>query len=209
MNPLKNSLLRILNSAAAAAPPAGGSAMASAILTIALVATLYGPAGWALSTDRNENIDIEADSAESDDVKGIAIYKGDVVIIQGTLKITGDHVTIHYDESGDFTKMVTLGNPAKFNQLPDGEPDKAENYQRAKASRMEYFKKTDTIVLLGNAVYGQGGDRVAADRIDYDSRNARMKARTMTASAKKGQPGASKKKPGRVRITLKPKKKSK
>ena len=58
------------------------------------------------------------------------------------------------------------------------------NYQRARASRMEYYKEKDTIVLLGNAVYGQGGDKVAADRIDYDSKNSRMKARTMTASKK-------------------------
>ncbi|MFT5173490.1 MAG: lipopolysaccharide export system protein LptA [Gammaproteobacteria bacterium] len=172
---------------------------------VALLAILWTPRGGALSTDREQNIEIEADSAEQDDVKGLAIYKGDVVITQGTLKITGDHVTIHYDGSGDFTKMVTLGNPAHFDQLPDGQANIAANYQRAKASRMEYFKATDTIVLLGNAIYGQGGDKVAADRIDYDSRNGRMKARTVTAAKGKGKPA---KKPGRVRITLKPKKKS-
>lgn len=177
----------------------------AAVVIVALLAMFWTPRGWALSTDREQNIEIEADSAEQDDVKGLAIYKGDVVITQGTLKITGDHVTIHYDGSGDFTKMVTLGNPAHFDQLPDGQADIAANYQRAKASRMEYFKATDTIILLGNAIYGQGGDKVAADRIDYDSHNGRMKARTVTAAKGNGKPA---KKPGRVRITLKPKKKS-
>ena len=80
-------------------------------------------------------------------------------------------------------------------------------YQRARASRMEYYKAKDTIVLLGNAVYGQGGDKVAADRIDYDSRNSRMKATTVTAAKKpkdgKGKPARK----GRVRITIQPKKK--
>ncbi|MFT5445254.1 MAG: lipopolysaccharide export system protein LptA [Gammaproteobacteria bacterium] len=181
---------------------------ARAAVPIFALAMLWSPPNQALSTDRDQSIEIEADSAESDDAKGLAIYKGDVVIVQGTLKITGDHVTIHYDKDGDFTKMITLGRPANFNQLPDGKADKAVNYQRAKASRMEYYKATDTIVLLGNAVYGQGGDRIAADRIDYDSRNSRMKARTMTASAKKKGSGAKAKKPGRVRITIKPKKKA-
>jgi lipopolysaccharide export system protein LptA len=184
-----------------------GKAAFAAALILAL-AMFWAPASQALSSDRDQNIEIEADSAEADDEKGLAIYKGDVVIVQGTLKITGDHVTIHYDNNGNFIKMITLGRPANFSQLPDGKKDTPANYQRAKASRMEYYKATDTIVLLGNAVYGQGGDRIAADRIDYDSRNSRMKARTMTASAKKKGSESKTKKPGRVRITIKPKKKS-
>lgn len=173
-----------------------------------LTTVLCSPPGLALSTDREQPIEIEADSVEADNLKGFAIYKGDVVIVQGTLKITGDHVTIHYDENGEFTKMVTLGSPANFHQLPDGKPDTPESRQRARASRMEYYKATDTIVLLGKAVYGQDGDQLAADRIEYDTRNSRMKARTMTAAAKKGEPGKPKAKPGRVRITIQPKKKS-
>jgi lipopolysaccharide export system protein LptA len=174
-----------------------------------LATLLWAPAGFTLSTDREQAIEIEADSAEVDDEKGVAIYKGDVVIVQGTLKITGDKVTISYGDDGDFKKMVTLGNPAHFNQLPDGKKNSPANYQRAQASRMEYIKATDIIVLLGNAVYGQGGDKVAADRIDYDSRKGRMKARTMTASKKTGKSGSTSKKRSRVRITLQPKKKKK
>ena len=174
-----------------------------------VLALLCASAALALSSDREEPIEIEADSAEADDAKGITIYKGDVIITQGTLRITGEHVTIHYGEGNSFTKMVTLGNPARFRQLPDGKADKEANYQRARASRMEYYKDTDTIVLLGNAVYGQGGDQVAADRIDYDSRNSRMKARTMTASSKdKGAEKQPEQRKGRVRITIQPKKKS-
>ena len=177
--------------------------------SLALVLALAAPGVAALSSDREQPIQIEADSAEADDQKRITIYKGDVIITQGTLRITGEHVTIHYNESGDFTKMITLGSPARFRQLPDGKKDQDVNYQRARASRMEYYKQKDTIVLLGNAVYGQGGDQVAADRIDYDSRNSRMKARTMTASSKTKKSGdTSKKKKGRVRITIQPKKKS-
>lgn len=178
-------------------------------LAATLVAALLAPAAaLALSSDREQPIQIEADSAEADDAKRITIYKGDVIITQGTLRITGDHVTIYYDANGDFTEMITLGNPARFHQLPDGKPDADANYQRARASRMEYYKSDDTIVLLGNAVYGQGGDRVAADRIDYDSRNSRMKARTLTASKDEkpadGKPATR----SRVRITIQPKKKS-
>lgn len=182
-------------------------AACAAVLAAALLAGMPGRAALALSSDREQPIQIEADSAEADDAKKITIYKGDVIIDQGTLRITGDHVTIHYNERGDFTKLIALGNPARFHQLPDGQPDEEKNYQRARASRMEYFKENDTIVLLGNAVYGQGGDRVAADRIDYDARNSRMKARRITASKEGEKPGGKPEKKSRVRITIQPKKK--
>lgn len=188
-------------------PPVSLTAPLLAALAL-LAIVVPGPGARALTTDREQPIQIEADSAEADDAKKITIYKGDVVIDQGTLRITGDHVTIHYNERGDFTKLIALGNPARFRQLPDGEADEEKNYQRARASRMEYFKENDTIVLLGNAVYGQGGDRVAADRIDYDSRNSRMKARTMTASKDGKKSGDEPAKKSRVRITIQPKKKS-
>lgn len=173
-----------------------------------LVAGLLGAPGAgvnALSTDREKPIEIEADSAERDDERGITIYRGDVIITQGTLRITGNQVTITANEDGDFDKMVTLGKPARFRQLPDGEEDEEINYQRANASRMEYFKEKDLIVLLGDAVYGQGGDRVAADRIEYDSKKSRMKAKTMKAKVETG--GTNKTKKSRVRITIQPKKK--
>lgn len=182
------------------------SPLATRLALVASLVLVPVSGALALSTDREKPIEIEADSAERDDQQGITIYRGDVIITQGTLRITGNQVTIHADENGDFNKMITLGKPARFRQLPDGEKDDEANYQRAKASRMEYFKESDLIVLLGNAVYGQGGDRVAADRIEYDSKKSRMKAKTIKT---KVQPGnkTTKTKKSRVRITIQPKKK--
>lgn len=167
---------------------------------VVLVSLLYCGLASALSTDSEQPINIEADRAEADDVKRTTIYRGDVIITQGTLKITGETVTIYYDENGDLTKLVSVGSPARFHQLPDGKPDIPKNYQKAQAKRMEYYEGKDLIVLLGNAVYGQGGDRVAAERIVYDSKRSRMKAESRSAS------GASSEKPDRVRIKIEPKK---
>ena len=163
---------------------------------------LYCGGVLALSTDREQPINIEADRAEADDLKRTTIYRGDVVITQGTLKITGETVTIYYDEKGDLTKLVSVGSPARFHQLPDGKSDLPGNYQKAQARRMEYYKDQDLIVLLGNAVYGQGGDRVAAERIVYDSRRSRMKAESRSAAATE----EGREKPARVKIKIEPKK---
>ena len=162
-----------------------------------------GVAG-ALSTDREQPIEIEADRAEVDDQRRVTIYRGDVVIIQGSLRITGDTVWIHYDERDDLTKMVSVGRQAHFHQLPDEEPE----FRIAYADRLEYYKDRDLIVMLGNASYRQGQDKITANRIVYDSRLARMKADAWSptrAPTTAGTPEGAR--PGRIKIKIVPKKK--
>jgi lipopolysaccharide export system protein LptA len=156
-----------------------------------LLAFLISQQASALSTDRDEAINIEADRAEADNARRVTTYYGDVIISQGTLKITGDTVTIEYDDQNRVTKLVSEGAPARFRQLPDGKSDVPMNYQVAQASR----------VLLGKAVYGQGGDQVAADRIVYDSVKSQMKAESSAAAGSEGGRTSS-----RVRIKIEPKK---
>ena len=153
----------------------------------------------ALSTDREEPIVIEAQAAEVDNRSKITIYRGDVVITQGTLRITGDTVWIHYNDANAITKAISVGTPAKFRQLPDGKKD----YMTAAAERMEYHADRDVILLLGNARYGEGKDKITAPRIVYDSRQGRV---TAGANPDGGQTGDSDK-ADRVRITITPKKK--
>jgi lipopolysaccharide export system protein LptA len=165
-----------------------------------LLALFLSQGAMALSTDRDQPINIEADRAEADHARRVTTYYGDVIITQGTLKITGDTVTIEYDDRDRLTKLVSEGAPARFRQLPDGKSDVPKNYQAAEASRMEYHAEKDVIVLLGEAVYGQGGDRVAADRIVYDSVNSRLKADSSVAAD-----GGAEQPPSRGRIKIEPK----
>lgn len=158
----------------------------------------------ALSTDREQPIDIVADRAEHDDAKRVTIYRGNVVIDQGSLHITGDTVTIHFDEHDDVAKMIAVGVPAHFRQLSDGEA----GHRKAWAKRMEYFPGHDLIVLLGEARYEKQGSEINADRLVYDSLNARFKALTDVARSPEESGGAAGgNTPERVRITLQPKKK--
>ena len=145
----------------------------------------------ALSTDREQPIHIEADWAEADDAQRTSVYKGDVLITQGSLRITGDTVTIYYNASRDLTRMVAVGQPARFQQLPDGETE----YQRAEATQMEYLAAEDRVVLSGNARSWQGKDALSGDRIVFDTVDGRILVQ-----------GEAPEKPQRVRITITPKK---
>ncbi len=185
------------------AAPRWRPARATGLLAGALLAALGLPA-WALSTDRDQPIEIEADRAEADDSRRVTVYQGNVILDQGTLRITGDTVTIYFDESGELTKLVSIGRPARFRQLPDGESE----YRRARAQRMEYYAKQDLIVLLGKAAYGQGKDRITAERIVYDSRRSRIKADSAARAPAGAGKQAGKPDGGRVRIKIMPRKKS-
>ena len=118
-----------------------------------------------LAGDSDQPITIEADWAEADDKQRVAVYKGAVVITQGSLRISGDTVTIHYDEGRELTKLVAEGEPARFQQRPDPE----EETQHAKATLIEYDAAQEQMVLQGNAHYWQGTDCLRGNRIVYHS----------------------------------------
>lgn len=171
----------------------------------------------ALESDRNEPINIEADQAEADDASKKTVYRGRVVITQGTLRIRGDLVTIFFDESNTISRLVAervdtsdtepqedsedaraAGDLADFRQRPE----ENEEFQHARADRMEWFADKNTIVLLGNAESWQGDNRIQADRIVYDTLNGRVLADTR--AAEDGDPDAAGTESQRVRITIIP-----
>lgn len=169
---------------------------AAALLACAAALVVSSGAG-ARSSDRDQPIHINAAAAEADNQERVTIYRGDVVITQGTMRITGDTVWIYFDENDSMTKLVSEGEPAHFRQLPDT----GDIYQTADARRMEYYADRDLIVMLGNARYGEGDDRVTAERIVYDSKNGRM-----TADAQAGDYAVGGGEQPRVNITITPKK---
>ena len=181
--------------------PARGSELArraTGWLVAGLLLASAAPAR-ALSTDSGQPISIQADRAEHDDANRTTIYGGDVVIDQGSLRILGDTVTIRFDGRGEVVKMIAVGAPAHFRQRPDGDA----GHRKAWARRMVYFPEQELMVLFEEARYEKGdGSQVQADRLAYDSHNARFKALTDTAD---GGDRATDRKPGRVRIEIRPK----
>nr|VFK44488.1 MAG: lipopolysaccharide export system protein LptA [Candidatus Kentron sp. TC]VFK50537.1 MAG: lipopolysaccharide export system protein LptA [Candidatus Kentron sp. TC]VFK63917.1 MAG: lipopolysaccharide export system protein LptA [Candidatus Kentron sp. TC] len=177
----------------------GGGAIRKAAITCLICPWILFSHAHALSTDKDKPIHIEADWAEADDMRGTVVYRGEVIVTQGSIRIDGEMVTLHYDENDTLTKAEVEGRPAKFQQRPDGSREK----QHAKASRMEYFATRDLIILLGNAHSWQGRRRISADRIEYDTKKNRVRAHSVGARGSKSRDGKSK---SRVRIVVPSKK---
>ena len=135
-------------------------------LLLSLSAALTSAGAWALPSDRDQPIRVQADSAELDDKQGVAVYRGDVVITQGTLKITGDTVTITQTAQGDIDTFTSIGKPAYYEQKP------AENKQIVKAYGLtiQYFANNERIVLIDQAKVVQEGNTFEGEKIVYDTK---------------------------------------
>ncbi len=126
----------------------------------------------ALSTDREQPIQITADQGMIDDAKGLAVYEGNVVIKQGTIEILAAKVTLSYTQTQSIDRVVAEGQPAHFKQTPDGnKPD-----IKAKSTKMEYNSSESTLVLTGEAELSQGQDISTAPRISYNTREGVIRA---------------------------------
>lgn len=152
----------------------------------------------ALSSDRNQPINLEADTADIDDLKGISIYTGNVILTQGSMVIKSSKLTLYTDKNKELEKAVAVGSEKKlatFKQRPEGK----DADLRARSITMIYYLKKDKIHLLKKAYVWQAGDTFSGDKIIYDT-----KKETVVASSKKnkdGKPVSS----GRVKVTIQPK----
>ena len=163
--------------------------MNTRILLLLLALCACPAVAGALSTDREQSVRIDADSARLDDRKRIATYEGNVVIVQGSLRITGDLVVMNFNEGWDLDTLVAEGDPAHFEQQPDDGP-----LQKGQAERIEYRLGSGAMLFAGTAEIAQGEFRMMADRIDYDSVSGNIKG--------SGAEAATETKERRVTITL-------
>ena len=118
---------------------------------------------WSLSSDREQPMHIESDRAELDERTGVSVYIGNVRVTQGTLVLTGDHMTV-YQEGNQLERMVLLGRPATYRQRPDGKDED----MRAEARRMEYHAEPERVILTQEAIAWQGENSFRSDRIVYE-----------------------------------------
>ncbi len=126
----------------------------------------------ALTTDKDQPIEVEADTAELDDVKNVSIYRGNVIVTQGSIRMTGDVMTVYQTDTDDLDHLILEGKPATYKQLPDD----SKIYDEAKALRMEYHEIKNKVILINQAVVTQEGLRFSGDRIDYDTELSKVKA---------------------------------
>jgi len=155
----------------------------------ALLLLIAGAAG-ALESDREQPIQVEADSVDIDEQSGVSVYQGDVQVDQGSIRIRADKVTVTQRE-GAPRLVVSEGRPVTFQQQPEGK----QELVKGQALRTEYDMDSELLVMIGEAILLQGGDTFKSDRIVYDRAKSVVKAGAAAAGKE------------RVRINIQPRQK--
>ena len=160
------------------------------------------PALYALSTDKDQPIEVEADYAELDDEKGVTVYKGNVIVTQGSMRINGDEMVVTYTEEDDLDTLIVTGRPAHYQQMPDDStvPDEAE------ALQMEYHSLKSLIVLINEALVKQEGLRFSGNRIEYDTEKSKVYAHSSRTVREQTDAARTEDRNDRVKLTITPKK---
>jgi lipopolysaccharide export system protein LptA len=128
---------------------------------------------FALSADRNQPLNIEADSAKLDNLKGYTIYTGNVIVNQGTLQLFADKVTLTYNNDKQVQTIIaeSNGQMVRFKQVLDNKEE-----VRAQAKKIEYFAKDDILHLKQDAQVWKAKDTVSGQLIIYDAKKAQVTA---------------------------------
>ncbi len=148
------------------------------LLLLSLLAPMLTAAPvWALSTDRNQPIEVHADRFNGDEVKQTAVYTGNVVVDQGSMNLTGRRLELAITPRG-YRRATIDGAPARFKQQSDPKTPGIDEWMHAHADKIIYDEETDQITLLGKARLSRSEngiqkDMTSGEKIVYDMRNAR------------------------------------
>jgi len=145
----------------------------------------------ALSSDREQPINIEADSLDIDEVNGISTYQGNVHYTQGSIVLDADIMVVHTHE-GLIDKLEAFGDPAHYQQKLDNE----DQHLSAEAKSMEYLSESEKLILRENVHVVKGENVFTGNIIEYNTKDE-------IVSARKAESGEE-----RVQVIIQPRKQS-
>ncbi len=167
----------------------------AAYLCRALVAVALTTApAHAEKADREKEIQVLADRLSADDAKKEAVYDGNVIITQGTMRITSARIVVREDPQGYRTYIAT-GAPVTFRQ----KRDKVDDWIEGSAERAEFDDRNDLLKLFNGARLKSSQGELVGDYISYD----RGKEFFQVTGAAPGAPATG----SRVKATIIPQKK--
>lgn len=132
-------------------------------LAVTLLCSMFAMQANALPSDANQPIKLLADRATYSERTGVTSYSGDVVITQGTLKLTASNLTVNLSNGRSIQTAVATGSPATMQQIVTQEKGMA----RGQANEIVYNAQNGIVTLKGNARLTQNGASFSGNIIRY------------------------------------------
>jgi len=117
----------------------------------------------AEKADREKEIQVLADRLSADDAKKEAVYEGNVIITQGSMRITSARIVVREDPQG-YRTYVATGAPVTFRQ----KRDKVDDWIEGSAERAEFDDRNDLLKLFNGAKLKSSQGELNGDFISYD-----------------------------------------
>lgn len=129
---------------------------------IILSSVLMSFSTFAQISDRDKPIEVESISQHIKMKENIVTFTGDVLLTQGSIKLTGDKLTVTKKKIANNEIMISYGKPATFFQImDDGKPI------NAKANKIKYDVAKAKITLIGNSEVKQLDSKINGTEIIY------------------------------------------
>ncbi len=151
------------------------AAHSSSLWRRALLATLallaIAPT-FAEKADRKQKVNINSIDFEGDQGKGLYKLSRNVLVTQGTLKITADRADIRTTDEEQYFAVLTAKPGVCFRQRTD-----SGNWAQGVSERVEYDSQRGIVELFGNAILFVGDDETRANYIVYNTQAGTYEAR--------------------------------
>lgn len=142
----------------------------------ALAQTLAdGLSGFSQQSD--DPIEIEADNLEVLDAQNVAIFRGNVVVTQGTATLQARELRVHYQAGGDGAIGPTSNQGLRLLEAIGAVEIRSEDqYAAGDQARFDFI--SEIITLTGNVLLQQGENLVRGQRltVDLTTRESRLEA---------------------------------
>ena len=147
------------------------------LLPVGAVAQAANVALGGLAFDSSAPIEVSADNLSVDQKDGAAVFEGNVVVAQGSLRLAAEFIRVEYatDEDGNRTPSIGQVRASGGVTFVNGQ-------DAAEAKDAVYTVETGALVLSGDVLLTQGENAISGDRllVDLNAGTGRMEGRVRT-----------------------------
>ena len=106
----------------------------------------------ALASDRDQPMNIEADSLRHDDAQQVTVFTGNVVVTKGSIVLRGDKLTVKQTADGAQHGTLQAGTDQRafFSQQRDTPAGAPTETVQGQAKTIEYNGATDQVKLIND-----------------------------------------------------------
>lgn len=132
----------------------------------------------AVKADTSLPVEVTADTLDVNQADGSALFKGNVLVGQGEMKLTAQQVLVIYKKDGGGIAQVEATGDVVLVSGPDA----------AEADRADYSIETGVVVMTGNVLLTQGNNALTSERmtVNLATGAAQMNGRVKTVLNPKG-----------------------